>query len=447
MCDCGGSECGCTSLELPVLNGANGLPGIDGVSPNVSIGAVTGLPSGSTPTVVDVGTAPNVVLDFGLPIPDNGTNGTNGAAGQPAWTTLVNGFSQPAVGSLVGMLLVDASWLAIGVPFEVEGAGWYIVTAISGNLITARNPGAAQGYPTGIASNVAPGVFTPVGALVVSRGKDGLVGATGGTGAAGATGTSGTVGVVLSVPVSAPAAGAESVIYYNAAATPPSHTLYNWSGGVWNNRGVLDGARGSNVFPVVSDPNTTPPSGAANGDWAIRTDIANEVRYYYRSGGAWALLSTVTGATGTTLTDSWRAGKLAAQPLATGSTTATVIVFEDTASPGRYAYGAWDGTTGTLSGAPPTPMTFVLENLVLNNLGVAETRTFNVDIMVNGVSFASAAITITSPAIVGTLNVLTTASMAVSAADEIWVEIAPTVGTGSQWSINASAIVFYSVTA
>lgn len=449
-CGCGG-ECGCDSLTLPVLNGTNGLPGQDGVSPTVTVGAPVILAPGSTPTVSDIGIAPNVVLEFGLAAGTDGTPGTNGTNGVNAFTTTTTAFNQPIVGGFIGLVVEDASWMASGQPLHFGGVpgNWYILAAAPiGNLIQIRNPGVADGYPvTGIATNDAPGTAIAIGTAVVARGRDGLNGAAGATGATGATGVSGTVEVVLSVPVSAPTAGAETQIYYNAAATPPSHTLYFWDGAVWNNRGSLDGARGSNVYPVVADPNTTPPSGAANGDWAIRTDIANEVRYYYRSGGAWALLSTVTGASGSTLTDMWRAGKLADQPIAMGSTTATVIVFEDTTSAGRYAYGAWNGTEATLSGAPPTPMTFVLENLVLNNTGVAETRSFDIDILVNGVSFANDTLTVTSPATTGTLVVLTTASMAVSPADEIRVEIAPTVGTGSQWTIDADAIVFYNVSA
>jgi hypothetical protein len=452
-CGCGG-ECGCDSLTLPVLNGTNGLPGQDGVSPTVTVGAPVILPAGSTPTVSDIGIAPNVVLEFGLSTGAPGTNGTNGTNGVSSFTTTTTAFNQPAVGGFASCVVADASWMAMGQPIQMGGTApgdsgnFYILSADPiGNLIQFRNPGAADNYPTGIATNDAPGTAIPIDTMVVARGRDGVAGAAGAAGATGATGVSGTVEVVLSVPVSAPTAGAETQIYYNAAATPPTHTLYFWDGAVWNNRGSLDGARGSNVYPVVADPNTTPPSGAANGDWAIRTDIANEVNYYYRSGGAWALLSTITGASGSSLIDSWRAGKLAAQPLSMGSTTATVIVFEDTTSVGRYAYGAWNGTEATLSGAPPTPMTFTLENLIVENLGVAETKTFDVDILVNGASFAAASITVTSPALTGTLNVLRTASMAVAAGDEIRVEIAPTVGTTSQWTIQAPSIVFYNVTA
>ena len=58
--------------------GPQGPQGLPGAAATVSIGTVTTLPSGSTPTVVNSGTSSATVLNFSLP---TGTQGPAGAAG------------------------------------------------------------------------------------------------------------------------------------------------------------------------------------------------------------------------------------------------------------------------------------------------------------------------------------------------------------------------------
>lgn len=52
--------------------------GINGSNASLQVGAVTSLPAGSTPTVQITGTAPTQTINFGIPLPINGTNGNNG---------------------------------------------------------------------------------------------------------------------------------------------------------------------------------------------------------------------------------------------------------------------------------------------------------------------------------------------------------------------------------
>jgi len=58
--------------------GAQGPQGLPGAAATISVGTVTTLPSGSTPTVVNSGTSSATVLNFSLP---TGTQGPAGAAG------------------------------------------------------------------------------------------------------------------------------------------------------------------------------------------------------------------------------------------------------------------------------------------------------------------------------------------------------------------------------
>lgn len=55
------------------INGTNGTNGINGVTPQVAIGAVTTLPSGSPATATNTGIPPNVLLNLGIPQGPPGT--------------------------------------------------------------------------------------------------------------------------------------------------------------------------------------------------------------------------------------------------------------------------------------------------------------------------------------------------------------------------------------
>ena len=62
-------------------SGSNGSNGIDGISPNLSIGTVTGVAYGNPPSVTMTGTSSNPVLNFNIVTGATGANGSNGSNG------------------------------------------------------------------------------------------------------------------------------------------------------------------------------------------------------------------------------------------------------------------------------------------------------------------------------------------------------------------------------
>ncbi len=67
--------------------GPPGQPGADGTAATITVGSVTALPPGSTPSVSNSGTPYDAVLDFGLVTGDKGDKGDTG----PIWSTLTSG--------------------------------------------------------------------------------------------------------------------------------------------------------------------------------------------------------------------------------------------------------------------------------------------------------------------------------------------------------------------
>ena len=64
-------------------DGKDGNDGKDGITPTISIGTVTSLNPESNPTVENVGTSPNVILNFGIPKGGKGDKGDKGDPGDP----------------------------------------------------------------------------------------------------------------------------------------------------------------------------------------------------------------------------------------------------------------------------------------------------------------------------------------------------------------------------
>ncbi len=64
---------GILNLTLP-----QGTAGVNGVSPNLTVGTISPLAAGATPTAKLTGTFPNLVLSLGIPAGTSGTSGTNG---------------------------------------------------------------------------------------------------------------------------------------------------------------------------------------------------------------------------------------------------------------------------------------------------------------------------------------------------------------------------------
>ena len=103
-----------------------------------------------------------------------GTAGTNGTNGKSAFTTLLSGFTMPAVHGSVVAEVADSSWIIpssnVGAAGEVDGhvlvvefAGSFLATSIvDGTHVTLYN----LGYPF----NNIPGAAIPVGAAVAPGG-------------------------------------------------------------------------------------------------------------------------------------------------------------------------------------------------------------------------------------------------------------------------------------
>lgn len=145
MCSCSGS-CNCNSTTIP--RGPQGPPGTNGTPATVTVGSVTPLPAGVTPTVTNSGTNPSAaVFNFGIPAGAPGSPGGQGNNGINAFTTLTSGFVQPPINDDVIINVVNTSWLGEGQIIFVEGdasvptdaGGYYqvatILTATTVNII------------------------------------------------------------------------------------------------------------------------------------------------------------------------------------------------------------------------------------------------------------------------------------------------------------------------
>lgn len=122
--------------------------GLPGSAATVTVGTVSGLASGATPTVTNSGTSSAAVLDFGLPIPDDGTDGTAATIAVGTVTTLPSGSSATVTN-------VGTSAEAIfdfELPQGADGAGTGTVTSVA---ISGSNGISFTGSP--ITSN---GTFT-----------------------------------------------------------------------------------------------------------------------------------------------------------------------------------------------------------------------------------------------------------------------------------------------
>lgn len=140
--------------------GATGAGGAAGVSPTISIGTVSALDPGDTPTVTNVGSSTSVVLDIGLPAGAKGDTGDTGPQG-PAGA-------------------------------DGSGGGGGATVAI-GTTTTGAAGSSAIVTNTGTTSAAIFNFTIPRGATGAA-GSTGATGATGSSGAAGAKGDTGAVG-------------------------------------------------------------------------------------------------------------------------------------------------------------------------------------------------------------------------------------------------------------
>lgn len=122
------------------IDGTNGIDGVSPLPPVFTIGTVTNLASGSTPTATVTGTSPNFVVNFGLVRGVNGTNGTN--ATDPNFTigtvTSLPAGSAATVG-LTGTY--PTRTLSFGLPRGVDGTNGVSPT-VSGVTVNTLPAGA-----------------------------------------------------------------------------------------------------------------------------------------------------------------------------------------------------------------------------------------------------------------------------------------------------------------
>lgn len=119
------------------------------------------------------------------PAGPTGLTGATGAAGKDAFSTTSADFVVPSVGGTVSILLVDASWVSIGVNIYVATSGYYLVVGKTGNTLSAQLLDS-----TGATGTITSGKLVQAAGLKGVKGDDGDPGAPG-VGTPGATGATG----------------------------------------------------------------------------------------------------------------------------------------------------------------------------------------------------------------------------------------------------------------
>lgn len=110
-----------------MLIGSRGDTGAPGISPTVSAGTVTSIPSGATPSVTNVGSSSNAVFNFSLPTGNKWYTGT-GITGTSTTATVFSGsgVTNAGVGDLYLNINTDAN------------SGNVYQCTVGGNASTAR---------------------------------------------------------------------------------------------------------------------------------------------------------------------------------------------------------------------------------------------------------------------------------------------------------------------
>ena len=455
-CNCGGQgleDCGCEGVQTPYIQGANGDPGQNSYE--------LWLAAGNTGTLADflasqAGqnglSAYNVAVSEGFVgtvtewlaslVGAPGIDGGDGLDGVNAYGYVADQFPLPQLppsGGSVSLVMVTApgnqtQWPAIGQPIFIQGWGTLKVDAdVVGNTLFLTN----LGYP----ENAADGTATFVGAKIVPTGFRG------GQGDQGDQGDTiiPDIPVVSAMPVGAPALGQATQIRIDTSVTPNQVWLIRWNGASWADVALLSGAPGAKVMYLNADPNTQPSSYGSDGDTVIDTSIVNLTKFWTRVAPAsWTLMTTITGGVSTNTFDMFRVGKSADQPIATGTTTPTLVQFDLMTAPNHSNGGWWSGSGYTAQAGVTTPMRFVLENVRIHRLvGSGETIDFDIDILFKGVSVANGVISITSPATEGELVVLDSGDQVTSATNVVQVTITPSGNPSEQWYVDMNNIVFY----
>jgi hypothetical protein len=333
---CANSDnCNCT---LTIPRGPRGFQGEGGPAPTFNT-SVTTLPPGSDATAQVTGTSPNLTLNLGLVTgdPGVGTPGAPGTNGLPAFTSLLNNFTQPQVGFTVPIQTSGSfQWAVIDEPIFISGGGKYTVASTPVapyTTLIVRNDGGPgnAAFSTLVATNGAAAQVTPTG-------RDGVVGTPGLPGAPGTPGPAGVIRVVNSVPISAPAANETFKIFTDNPTTPTIVTGYSWDsiGSIWQATVNLTPAAGTQTIFVNGDPNVVLPAGPI-GTVAIRIDLVSQIDYYIKSTvSTWTLQKSITIANTITQTVIAGSNLINAEVLSTNRVVGAVRFLVVTPPPGNY---------------------------------------------------------------------------------------------------------------
>lgn len=457
MSDC----CGGCGLQRPYINGKDGKNGLNNYELAIQSGEFTGTLAEYLASLhgEDGKSAYELWLAHGNTGSEAdfiaslaGTNGANGTDGAPAFTFTTASFVQPAIGSSVVVqvqqphaIVASGTPVQVGNDVSLTANNWYISAGVLFNSIILVNPGPSQGYPTGIATNVAPGTTIATGMKVCPRGLDGKDGADGNDGGIGPVGPTGPpVEVYASIPPTPGAGGAHTAIVTNAPATPGIAMLYAWNGVAWAPQAQLTGVPGSQIAFMSGDPNTAGPGFMAKGDVVWDDSVAGTFKIWQKNASnTWDLKGTLTGAA-TSLGSLYRVGIGTDQPIVKGGTTPAVVQFEKQSPAPLFNGGAWTGNKFTAPVTIATDVVFRLENMKVITDTAGDTVDFTFHIRLNGVNQATGTIAITSSDTEGKLALLTwTASGGLTSGDVVDVRVTPSTGTTNQWYMHDNGTAFY----
>jgi hypothetical protein len=234
--------------------GATGQQGQPGPAASFAIGTVTALSAGATPTVSVSGTAPNYILNLGIPAGPAGTNGAPGTTPTFAIGTVTGlAYGAAATASVGGT--APNYLLNIGIPAGQQGAPGATPVLTVGTVTQL----AAGATPTFTLSGTAPNYTINVGIPAGQAGTNGTPGTNGTNGAPGATPVL-TVGTVTQL-----AAGATPTFTITGSA--PNYTV---------NVGIPAGQAGTNgATPVLSVGTVTQLAAGATPTFTITGSAPN----------------------------------------------------------------------------------------------------------------------------------------------------------------------------
>ena len=456
------SDCGCDGIQSASIKGADGIDGKNNYEIAIESGAFVGTLAEYLESLrgADGADAYEVAVSTGYSGTQEewlaslvGADGNDGVDGISAFTNLIPlipganpQIIQPAIGQTVVAFCLNTDWLSLNVPVHLGGApgNWYFIEQVQQGVVLLRNPGPADGYPTGIATNSPPGTAIH-DTLLTSRGRDGIKGVDG-------ISITGPVGpqapspiAVIGVPSNTPSStDATLVLATDNSTTPTWVRWYSWNGSAWVIAADVTPRAGGQILFLNGDPNGQSSSYGNDGDIVMDTSTSGTINIWQRlSAGTWVLRGTVAGGSASPIGDLFRVGKGVDQPLLSGSTVPTVVQFEEQSGGNLFNGGGWNGNKYTAAHSLSTPTTFRLESFRLYTEGSPFAINFTIDLNLNGSSVASYLMVVGSGSTEGTLPLLVYTAATMTMGDVVDITITPGAGPSQQWMVDSSALVFY----